>query len=284
MSVFVKSFSVGEGDMYTILDREQGGNLTVIDCCISADRESEILSELRQDGPSFRFISTHPDEDHIRGLAKLKDDIRVLWACNNGIDEMFPSEDMKVYRQLFNSEFTITAGSSIAYKKKGIGIDFLWPKEDSVEFKNAVARAKETKKAYNNTSPILIYTYKGCASFMWMGDLSSDYLSSISKLVAWRHVDVLFAPHHGRDRVPLEILGKLTPRLIVIGEAASDDIVYYDKYCEVCQNTAQDILFECDERKIHLFSSGPVSDKVRRSLVQDGSRTRYTQYKGTVSI
>ena len=73
--------------------------------------------------------------------------------------------------------------------------------------------------------------------------------------VEWDAVDVLFAPHHGRDRVPSDVLDALDPKIIVIGEADKDDLKYYKKYPQICQNTAGDILFISYNGYVHVYTS-----------------------------
>ena len=69
--------------------------------------------------------------------------------------------------------------------------------------------------------------------------------------------DVLFAPHHGRDsgRVPSQWLNTIDPYIVVIGEAPSGNINYYQGYNTITQNSAGDITFECDTGKVHVFVS-----------------------------
>ena len=67
----VKSFATGEGDTYYI--KHGSDNFTIIDCRIAEDRD-DIIEELRVQSAEkgiTRFISTDPDDDHIRGLARL---------------------------------------------------------------------------------------------------------------------------------------------------------------------------------------------------------------------
>ena len=68
-------------------------------------------------------------------------------------------------------------------------------------------------------------------------------------------VDILFAPHHGRKsgRVPKTWLDKLDPRVIVVGEAPSDELEYYSNYNTLKQNSAGDILFCCETGKTHVY-------------------------------
>ena len=105
----VKSFAVGEGDMYYI--KHDTDNFTTIDCCLNYDDESraakthvldEILlaSHLKS---VHRFISTHPDEDHISGLKDYVDKFGMLnFYCvkNDTTKKGEESEDFKTYKQL----------------------------------------------------------------------------------------------------------------------------------------------------------------------------------------
>ena len=82
----VKSFSVGDGDMFYI--RHNSANFTVIDCCnygegrsIDENLFSAHLEEIKkQPNPNdiTRFISTHPDEDHISGLSEFVNKIGIV--------------------------------------------------------------------------------------------------------------------------------------------------------------------------------------------------------------
>lgn len=284
MSALVRSWSVGVGDMFYIYDVDNGGKLTVVDCCLTSDCKEEILQEIKDKEARFRFISTHPDGDHISGLSEISTKIRAFWSVANAITETNPSDDLKTYCKLRNDKLTITAGSSIALDGKSIGIDFLWPDEANADFKAALKLAESDPEKYNNISPIFTYTHADGAKFMWMGDLSSTFLEKIKDNVLWPHVTVLFAPHHGRDRVPTTILEMLCPKVIVIGEAQKDDLEYYKKYTEICQNTAKDILFECEGSSLHLYFSGVASAKVKGAVVQDKSRTQYSRYVGTIKL
>ena len=70
----VKSFSVGNGDMFYI--QHASDNFSIIDCSLLDDREVEILDEIgvaKKGKGITRFISTHPDQDYLQGLVKLDD-------------------------------------------------------------------------------------------------------------------------------------------------------------------------------------------------------------------
>lgn len=48
---------------------------------------------------------------------------------------------------------------------------------------------------------------------------------------------------------------KLEPRLIVIGEAPSKYLDYYSGYNTITQNTENDIVFDCENGKVHIYIS-----------------------------
>jgi hypothetical protein len=101
------------------------------------------------------------------------------------------------------------------------GIRVLWPVIDSKDYQEAL-KAAEAGESPNNVSVILSYR-TGATTFMWMGDLETDFMEKIANQANWPKVDILFASHHGRNsgRVPHSLLDQLRPRIIVIGEAPS---------------------------------------------------------------
>ena len=90
---------------------------------------------------------------------------------------------------------------------------------------------------------------------LWMGDLETDFMENIEDDIFFEEIDILFAPHHGRDsgKVPKSWLDELSPKVVIIGEAPSGNINYYDGYDTIKQNSAGDILFECVKRKVHIY-------------------------------
>ena len=75
----IKSLSVGNGDMFYI--KHGNDNFTIIDCCMCDDAEAAIVKELKRESAGkniIRLISTHPDDDHIRGLKFLHQQMNLM--------------------------------------------------------------------------------------------------------------------------------------------------------------------------------------------------------------
>ncbi len=245
-------------------------NFTIIDCSLSEDNQEEIVREIINESSSkevTRFVSTHPDKDHYQGLKYLDDNIGIInFYCvkNNATKEdecehfdhyCSLRDSTKVYhlqkggRRKWMNEESPERGSS--------GIHILWPITSNEHYKEALAEA-ESGGSPNNISPIISYSLQGGATVLWMGDLETDFMEKIKDEVAWpENVAVLFAPHHGRDtgKIPDDILEKMNPKIVVIGEAPSEHLNYYPGYNTITQNSAEHITFECVAGKVHVFVS-----------------------------
>ena len=48
----------------------------------------------------------------------------------------------------------------------------------------------------------------------WFGDLETDFMEKIKDEISWPNVDILFAPHHGREsgKIPKSILEENGPQ------------------------------------------------------------------------
>ncbi|MER8743123.1 hypothetical protein NKH54_08555 [Mesorhizobium sp. M1004] len=99
----VKSYAVGAGDMFFI--KHNSDNFTVIDCQLFDDFKETIVQELKAESADkgiTRFISTHPDEDHIEGLEYLDEKMPIynFYVVNNQGDEERGDGIVKHYCQL----------------------------------------------------------------------------------------------------------------------------------------------------------------------------------------
>lgn len=289
MSV-IKCFSVGNGDMFYI--NHNSSNFTVIDCCLNYDRIDKIIEEIKQksqDKIIHRFISTHPDEDHIRGLEKLDEKWRIRnFYCVRNKASKDKTDSFNKYCELRDSDksFYLYKGCSrkwINQEETGdgigsAGINIYWPKTSNLEYIKALEDA--AKGLPNNISPIIRYSVKDGGSFMWMGDLETDFMKSISNELCLPKTNVLFAPHHGRDSgsVPSEILSNISPDIIVIGEAPSGHLNYYHNYFTITQNSAGDITFKNENGAINVYCS---NEQYAKDL---GDKAREKGGKYTVNL
>lgn len=264
----IKSFAVGNGDMYYI--RHNSDNFSIIDCCLPADREGAILAELTSrssDKGVLRFISTHPDQDHISGLTELDKTlgIRNFYCVENQATKDSPTADFAHYctlRDDSDKAFYLWRDRRRRWMNEGneergsAGLTVLWPIVENEHHVSALADAAAGLPA-NNTSCVVKYSLEDGVTALWMGDLETDYMEKIEGLFAMPPVDILFAPHHGRTsgRVPRKWLSELDPGLIIVGEAPSEYLHYYSGYDILTQNSAGDMLFDCVTGKVHVFAS-----------------------------
>ena len=263
----IKSFSVGNGDMFYI--RHGSDNFTIIDCYLCDDNKKEIVDEIvheKRNKGITRFISTHPDKDHYQGLKYLDEriDIRNFYCVKNSATKEDECEHFDHYCLLRDSEkvFHIKQGCSRKWMNKksdergSAGISILWPIPSNEHYKEALEEAGNGGSP-NNISAIIKYSMEDGATVVWMGDLETDFMKKIKDEIDWPTVDILFAPHHGRDsgKIPEGILEQMNPKIIVIGEALAEDLNYYQNYNTITQNSAGHITFECIEGKVHISVS-----------------------------
>ncbi|AEI52158.1 ComEC/Rec2 family competence protein [Runella slithyformis] len=188
----------------------------------------------------FRFIVTHPDMDHLDGIKDLYSafSIQNMWDTDNDkyIDTNnyfagYNKEDWKFYTQLRTGKIpntqrcTFYAGDSNSFYA-----------EDSIKILSPtpalVVNANRTKD-YNDASYVLLFTSPkkggGVWKFLFAGDSHDDswnyILNNYRQDVS--NVDVLFAPHHGRDSSrDYSFLKVLKPRLTLFGNADSKHLAY----------------------------------------------------------
>lgn len=263
----IKSFSPNNGDMFYI--KHGSENFTIIDCCIDEENKENIIRELKKESKNkeiTRMISTHPDDDHIRGLEYLTKNYSIpnFYCVENEAAKKEPTDDFKKYCELRDSEnaFYLYKGCRRKFmndsneKIGASGINIKWPDKNNKYFKDALNEAKKGNNP-NNISPIITYSLNKGITVYWFGDLETDYMNNIKDDVDWIKADVVFAAHHGRSsgKIPNEILEKIEPKIIIIGEAPSENIDYYNGYETITQNTANDIVIISDNGYSDFFVS-----------------------------
>ena len=291
----VKSFSVGGGDTFYI--KHISDSFTIIDCCMSEDNRDAIIKEIKSESKNkgiVRFISTHPDDDHIQGLADLDDDMSLLnfYCVENEATKPDEITDFDRYCELRDDSkkaFYIYKGCSRKWINTGsdergaAGINILWPITTNKHYKAALKHAKEGKSP-NNISAIVKYSLKDGATILWMGDLETDFMDKIKGEITMDNADILYAPHHGRDsgKVPQEWLDDMDLKIVIIGEAPAKDLNYYEGYNTITQNSAGDIILECKSKKTHLYVSE--ENYSVDFLDNENMPDNYGKYIGTLNL
>lgn len=289
----VKSLSVDEGDMFYI--KHNSDNFTVIDCCLKDGQEDDIINEIKEKSNDVgikRFISTHPDEDHIHGLEYINKKWPILnfYCVKNEATKEESSDSFKEYCKLrddSNKAFYLFKDCSrkwmnIKDEERGSsGLNVLWPITDNEDFKEQLKFVKEGKSP-NNISPIIKYEAEK-AKFIWMGDIETTFIEKVKNNIDFDDVDVLFAPHHGREsgKVPNDILEKLNPKIIIIGEAPSKNLNYYSNYNTITQNSAGDIIFDIYEERMDIYVGNP---NYSVNFLKDKEKTKFDNYIGSLLL
>jgi beta-lactamase superfamily II metal-dependent hydrolase len=291
----VKSLSVGDGDMFYI--KHNTDNFSIIDCCMSEDDRAWIVEELKSQSKGkgvTRFISTHPDDDHILGLTYLHEEMNLLnfYCVKNEATKEDETDDFNQYCALRDDNakaFYLFRGCSRKWmnedsdERRNAGIHILWPVTANADYQEALAQAKEGESP-NNISPIVKYSLNAGVSILWMGDLETDFMEKIKDAITMDAVNILFAPHHGRDSgtIHADWLEQMNPKLIVIGEAPSEYLNYYEGYNTITQNSAGHITLDCVTGKTHIYVSD--EDYSVDFLDDEEKPDDYGKYIGTLKI
>jgi len=292
----IKSLSVDNGDMFYI--KHNTDNFTIIDCCMRDEEKESIVAEIKAESKSkgiTRFISTHPDNDHIMGLDYLNNEMRLLnfYCVENRATKPDDTVDFRSYCKLRDSKDAFYLYQDCSRKwlnqnseeRGSSGINILWPVLDNEDFKNALGQAKNGE-SYNNISPIIKYREDNGPTVVWMGDLENDFMDLILSKIKLPKTDILFAPHHGRDsgKVPTAWLNQMQPALIVIGQAPSIYLNYYSDYQTITQNTARSITFDCLPDSIDIYVSN--RDYSVNFLVKKHNKTKFpaSSYIGSLEL
>lgn len=246
-------------------------NFTIVDCQLFGDHKDWIVDEIKRltkNKGIVRFVSTHPDEDHIQGIEYLdrRMPITNFYVVNNNASKDEESESFKHYCLLRDGKkaFYVHKGCTRKWMNTGddtrktSGLTIHWPNTSNYYFRQALVDAANGV-AFNNISLVMRYSITNGPSFMWIGDLETEFMEDIYSDIDLPQTTVVFAPHHGRKtgKLPNSWLDKLKPKIIVIGEAESRHLHYYTGYNKITQTKAWDITFQQIKNALHCYSSNP---------------------------
>ena len=290
----VHSYAVGNGDMFSI--RHNSDNCTIIDCSMTKDEKEgllKLIDEQRQGKGVIRFISTHPDQDHLMGLCALDDHIGILnfYVVENNATKEDETDDFNRYMELRGDgqkSFYLFRDCTRRWmnqsddERKSSGINIKWPIESNDDFKEALKNAEEGKSP-NNISPVITYSLNDGVKMAWFGDLETDFMEKIKDEIEWPDVDILFAPHHGREsgKIPESMLEEMDPQIVVIGEAPSKNLNYYGDYNTITQNSAGSIFCECVKSWVHIYVG---SSNYSVDFLEDKEANLYPNYIGSLAV
>jgi len=289
----VKSFSVGHGAMYYI--KHGSSNFTVIDCrLVEGETMEPIIEEIQEQSQGkqvVRFISSHPDDDHIKGIVELDDAMgfRNFYCVANTATKEDLTDAFERYCDLRDSSkaFNVHRGCTRKWMNKhdetrgSSGIDFEWPITSNEHYRAALDGTARGERA-NNISPIWTYSLNGGAKMIWMGDLETDFMEKIKDEMALPQVDILFAPHHGRDTPPKNWMDQMDPQVVIIGEADEEHLDPYTGYTKMRQGRSGDLTIECADEKTHFFAAN--QNYSHNGLNDEGIADRYGgKYVGSIN-
>ena len=167
------------------------------------------------------------------------------------------------------------------------GIFILWPNTNNESYKNELKKLENGEKdSANNISPIIQYSLKDGVNALWFGDMENDFLEKVKDEINFPNADVIFAPHHGRNsgKIPKDILDKIEPKVIIIGEAKSKYLNYYNGVDTITQNTAKNIVLECTTGKIDIYTDNEIDGDFLKFEKDKGQLPSGEHYRGTLNL
>lgn len=216
----------------------------------------------------FRFIITHPDMDHLDGIKDLFDEFSIqnIWdTCNNKeISDKANSggynmDDWKFYKKIRDTKYehpkrlTYYATNVNDYYNQDY-IQILSPTPELIKHCN-------DKENWNDSSYVLLYTPPkeggGNWKILFAGDSEDKTWEYILKNFEEevKNIDILFAPHHGRDSGRnYDFLKIINPTITLFGNASSKHLAY-NSYppIRITNNQAGYVILDIQKDKISFY-------------------------------
>ncbi|MEK9160927.1 MAG: MBL fold metallo-hydrolase [Patescibacteria group bacterium] len=243
----VSFLDVGQGDAILVTGP------TGVEMLVDGGRDRSVLRELpRQLGTLDRSVSivvaTHPDADHVAGLADVFERYQVRSYIESGvIHETTVTERLSAALEKEEGlTRTVARSGQRLHLGSGAYADILYPDRD-------VSRVE------SNAGSIIMRVVYGDTSFLLTGDAPS----SIEGILAAQHntalqSDVLKAGHHGsKTSTNALFLSVVTPSIVVI--SAGRDNTYGHPHAEVLERirgAGAHILSTAEEGTIEFVSDG----------------------------
>jgi competence protein ComEC len=216
----------------------------------------------------FRFIVTHPDMDHLDGIKDLFKEFVIanFWDTDNKKEISdkagsggYNMEDWKFYKSLRDGKISPT--NRLTYFSNNSN---LYYNQDNIEILSptpSIIKTCNEKGNWNDSSYVILYTPPKANGGHWKILFAGD-----SEDLTWEHIianhaekvkniDILFAPHHGRDsNRNFDFLKSLTPTITLFGNASSNHLAY-TKYpgTRITNNQAGYIILDIATQYIKLY-------------------------------
>lgn len=233
------------------------------------DNPIEYIKQNIKTNDIFRFIISHPDMDHLDGIKDLYEEFSITntWDTDNNkeidLNDFFAGynkEDWKFYKQL-------RAGKVIDTKRLTyFDIDdcSFW-NEDNLKIlcpsKKLLADSNKVDGDIHDASYVLLFTPPKKGGGKWKIIFSGDSHDN-----SWNHIiknykdevtniDILFAPHHGRDSDrDYTFLETLNPKVTLFGNANSQHLAY-DSYPDIriTNNQAGYVIIDANEDELAFY-------------------------------
>ena len=231
---------------------------------------NEALSGLKH--KVWRFISTHPDMDHLAGIRQFHNDVGfdVMWDTphskemdtGNGWYERFNREDWYRYQEIRDEETDVQSLNP----RRDVQQDY-W-QQDNIQVlhptRNFVAEVDDQSNGYNDASYVLKIKH-GNQAILFPGDAEEEAWKEI--LDYWdpdvlSDVTVLKAAHHGRKNgFHREAVELMDPDTVVISVGNKDEHDGYHLYYDACDDDT-DIISTRQYGTVRAISTG------RRTSIQ----------------
>jgi competence protein ComEC len=216
----------------------------------------------------FRFIVTHPDMDHLDGIKDLFEDFTIsnFWDTDNKKEISdkansggYNMEDWKYYRSLRDGK--IAPCKRLTYFSDNSNLYF---NEDYIEILSptpTILNACNEKGDWNDSSYVILYSPPKANGGNWKILFAGDSEDATWEHITNKHaekiknVDILFAPHHGRDsNRNFDFLKSLTPTITLFGNANSKHLAY-TKYrgTRITNNQAGYIILDISKEHLKIY-------------------------------
>lgn len=216
----------------------------------------------------FRFIISHPDMDHLDGIKDLYEEFEITNTWDTDNDKYldlntnfagYNKEDWAFYIKLRAGQITNTTRLTYFSKQSNQyynedDITILCPTVELVENGNRT-------KDYNDASYALLYTPPKKNGGKWKILLAGDTHDDSWDYILENHkrdvsdIDILFAPHHGRDsKRNYDFLNVLDPKVTLFGNASSEHLAY-SKYSgiKITNNQAGYVILETSTDYLNIY-------------------------------